>query len=44
MDRIIIIADGKIVEDGTPDILLQREKGIFKSMWDHQVSGFIVDE
>ncbi len=44
MDRIIIISDGKIVEDGSPDKLLQQKGSLFKSMWDHQVSGFIVDE
>mgnify|MGYP002682214270 CR=1 FL=1 len=44
MDRIIIIEDGKIVEDGAPDFLLQRNDSLFKSMWDHQVKGFIVDD
>lgn len=44
MDRIIIIENGKIIEDGSPDDLLRKKNGIFKNMWDHQVSGFIVDE
>ncbi len=44
MDRIIVIDDGKIAEDGAPEILLNKENGKFKSMWDHQVKGFIVDE
>ena len=44
MDRIIIIEGGKIVEDGAPDFLLQRNDSLFKSMWDHQVKGFIVDD
>jgi ATP-binding cassette subfamily B protein len=44
MDRIIIIEDGKIVEDGSPETLLQKSDGIFKNMWDHQISGFLVDE
>lgn len=44
MDRIIVIKDGKIIEDGNPDELLKKPKGIFKNMWDHQVKGFIVDE
>ena len=44
MDRIIVIENGKIQEDGNPEELLRKENGIFKSMWDHQVNGFIVDE
>src|SRR5579859_6863145 len=44
MDRIIIIDNGKIVEDGAPQTLLAKKNGIFKHMWDHQVKGFIVDE
>lgn len=44
MDRIIVIADGKVIEDGPPDELLKKQNGHFKVMWDHQVKGFIVDD
>lgn len=44
MDRIVILHNGKIVEDGTPDNLLKKENGRFKKLWDHQVKGFILDE
>jgi ATP-binding cassette, subfamily B, bacterial len=44
MDRIIVIEDGKIAEDGNPDELLKQPEGKFRKMWDHQISGFIVDE
>jgi ATP-binding cassette, subfamily B, bacterial len=44
MDRIIVIENGKIAEDGTPEVLLKIPNGKFKNMWDHQVSGFIIDE
>jgi len=44
MDRLIIISNGKIVEDGSPDQLLKKTNGQFKKMWDHQVKGFIVDD
>jgi ATP-binding cassette, subfamily B, bacterial len=44
MDRIIVIENGKIAEDGKPDELLKRDNGKFRKMWDHQVKGFIVDE
>jgi ATP-binding cassette subfamily B protein len=43
MDRIVIIKDGKIVEDGVPEDLLKNKQGIFRNMWDHQVKGFIID-
>ena len=44
MDRIIVLRDGQIAEDGAPDELLKKPNGIFKTMWEHQVKGFIVDE
>lgn len=44
MDRLVVIDDGRIVEDGSPDTLLRKKNGIFKNMWDHQVKGFIIDE
>lgn len=44
MDRIVVIENGKIFEDGTPDDLLNKPKGLFKRLWDHQVNGFIADE
>jgi len=44
MDRIVIIENGKIVEDDLPENLLKKKDGIFKSMWDHQVKGFIIDD
>ncbi len=44
MDRLVILENGKIAEDGTPEKLLAKPDGLFKRMWDHQVSGFIIDE
>jgi len=43
MDRIILIDQGKIAEDGTPEELLKKPNGLFKKIWDHQVKGFIVE-
>ena len=43
MDRIVVIKEGKIVEDGNPEDLLVNKNGSFKNMWDHQISGFIID-
>lgn len=41
MDRIIVMRDGKIVEDGSPHDLLADKEGAFKKMWDSQKNGFI---
>lgn len=44
MDRLVIIKNGVIVEDDSPEELLKKPNGIFKNMWDHQVKGFIIDD
>lgn len=44
MDRIIVIENGKIAEDGIPEELLKKPKGVFKNLWDHQINGFIIDD
>lgn len=41
MDRIIVMEEGKIVEDGAFAKLLKKEKGKFKELWEHQVNGFV---
>lgn len=40
MDRIIVFAEGKIVEDGSHAELIAKN-GVYKSMWDAQVGGFL---
>jgi ATP-binding cassette, subfamily B, bacterial len=44
MNRIIVIDGGKIVEDGAPKELLEKQTGVFKKLWNHQIKGFIVDK
>lgn len=43
MDRILVMDEGAIVEDGTHAELLER-KGVYAALWEHQAGGFILDE
>ncbi len=40
MDRIIVMEDGKIVEEGSHKELLEKD-GVYASLWKHQSGGFI---
>lgn len=40
LDRIIVISDGKIVEDDKHFELINRENGIYKKLWLMQAGGF----
>lgn len=42
MDRIIVLKDGAIAEDGTHDELLTQE-GIYANLWNIQQGGFLKD-
>jgi ATP-binding cassette, subfamily B, bacterial len=42
MDRIVVLEEGRIVEDGRHEDLVKRG-GIYASLWNSQVSGFIPD-
>ncbi|CAN5371235.1 ABC transporter ATP-binding protein [soil metagenome] len=42
MDRIIVMDDGKIVEEGSHKDLLYK-KGIYASLWNRQSGGFLED-
>jgi ATP-binding cassette subfamily B protein len=43
LDRIIVMEDGKIIEDGTHNSLLKK-KGQYAKLWGHQSGGFIEEE
>lgn len=40
-DRIVVISDKKIVEDGNHGQLINLKNGIYKKLWNIQVGGFI---
>lgn len=40
MDRIIVIEDGKIIEDDTHAELINKNEGIYKKLWNLQAGGF----
>jgi ATP-binding cassette subfamily B protein len=40
LDRIVVLDNGKITEDGTHNELLKK-KGTYASLWSHQSGGFI---
>ncbi|HEY5587826.1 MAG TPA: ATP-binding cassette domain-containing protein, partial [Candidatus Paceibacterota bacterium] len=43
MDRIIVIEDGKIIEDDTHDELINKNEGTYKKLWNLQAGGFTKD-
>ena len=43
MDRIVVMDDGKIIEDGNHTLLLQKG-GLYAKLWEHQAGGFLEEE
>jgi ATP-binding cassette subfamily B protein len=43
MDRIIVMDEGRVVEEGSHKDLL-RQKGVYAKLWAHQSGGFIEDD
>ncbi|OLQ72854.1 multidrug ABC transporter ATP-binding protein [Photobacterium proteolyticum] len=43
MDRLIVLDDGQVVEQGTHQELIESD-GIYAQLWEHQTGGFIGDD
>ncbi|MCX6740298.1 MAG: ABC transporter ATP-binding protein [Candidatus Parcubacteria bacterium] len=41
MDRIVVVDQGKIIEEGTHQSLITKQLGIYKKLWELQAGGFI---
>ena len=41
LDRIIVLKDGEIVEDGSHDELINKKRGVYAKLWARQSGGFI---
>ncbi len=41
LDRIIVLENGRIVEDGSHDQLLTKKRGVYAKLWSRQSGGFI---
>ncbi len=44
MDRILVLENGKIVEEGTHDVLTTTEGSLYKKLWTLQAGGFLLEE
>ncbi|WP_272939908.1 hypothetical protein [Legionella maceachernii] len=42
MDRIVVMDNGKILEEGHFDKLMNKPKSYFKTMWNAQVNGMVL--
>jgi ATP-binding cassette subfamily B protein len=43
MDRIIVLDNGKIIEDGSHKELIKKKNGKYAKLWKHQSGGFLQD-
>jgi ABC-type multidrug transport system ATPase subunit len=44
MDRIIVIDNGKIIEQGNHQKLLKNRNSLYKKLWELQAGGFLKDD
>jgi ATP-binding cassette subfamily B multidrug efflux pump len=43
MDRIVVLENGKVVEEGSHASLVKIKNGLYARLWSHQSGGFIQD-
>jgi ABC-type multidrug transport system fused ATPase/permease subunit len=43
LDKIIVMKEGKIFEEGRHDELLQNKNGVYAELWNHQSGDFLED-
>ena len=43
MDRIIVIENGKVLEEGSHEQLVEKEGGLYKKLWTLQAGGFLAE-
>jgi ATP-binding cassette subfamily B protein len=44
MDRILVIEDGKIIQEGSHEELSGKEGGLYHKLWNLQAGGFLIEE
>lgn len=44
MDRVIVVDDGKIIEQGSHNDLINKSDSLYKKLWDLQAGGFLPKE
>lgn len=44
MDRILVIDNGAVTEDGTHDVLLKNKNSLYRKLWELQAGGFMLGE
>ena len=42
-DRIIVLDNGKIIEEGTHKDLINKQDGLYKKLWDMQRGGLLLE-
>lgn len=44
MDKVVVIENGKVIEEGNHNKLLSKEKSLYKDLWNLQAGGFLPEQ
>ena len=44
MDRIVVLQEGRVVEQGTHNELMEKDDGVYKELWNIQREAILMDE